>query len=110
MSKREPQYPAGIYMEPFGWGVILQGHDLPQTEIAAALEDEVGPPPAGQAVQSTELHFHYSWLKHCGNVDFPCDNDGEWHGHWFSVQPTDEPSAKFTVAHNAPQAFAQVAS
>lgn len=92
---REPE--TGRYVS--GWGVILSGADVPADTLVAALQDYHG---AGTTLLASEVqHLHYMpRVKRCSKYDgWGCDNEGEWHAHWFGVKHNDAaPDCCYTLA------------
>ncbi|SDH55080.1 hypothetical protein [Microbacterium sp. 77mftsu3.1] len=81
-------YPGLIYTGE-GPEAILLGHGLPLDEVIAAEADILGPlEPKFERVIS-EVHFAYTpRVKHCSRLDgWGCDQEGEWHGHFYEVKP-----------------------
>lgn len=94
-------YPASFVDGEGIWWVILRGHDVDRAEIEAALVPVVGECAADQSLTFTEEWFSYSpRVKWCSRFDgWGCDQEGDWHGHWFPVQPNaDAPEVRFTIA------------
>jgi len=91
-------YPASIQTEE-GAALLMQGHNLDPFEVEAAHEWAHGKCP-GYEVEVTEHHMIYRpRIKNCSQWDgWGCDNEGEWHGHWFAVRSNDDPATHFTMA------------
>ena len=86
-------YPASIYIEPRGWGLIFKGHNLDPLDIATDLHEHYGE----GSVITDEYDFAYQpRVKWCGRYDFPCDMEGDWHSHWRPVKPGE--GTAYTVA------------
>lgn len=80
-----------VYWNDHGLGLILRGHGHDPDTMQALGQRDLG------AAVIVEEHW-LDWtprIKWCGNRDWPCDNEGEWHGHWFPCKPT--PGAEWTV-------------
>jgi hypothetical protein len=90
------KYPAMILNED-GWGVVLEGHGLESDALRAVCVDWFG----GTEFRVAEVHFEYvPRIKNCSERDgWGCDNEGEWHAHWFEVRPAADGSTAFTVLH-----------
>lgn len=93
-------YPQDIVNES-GWGRIHQGHGLDRSKLQADLEHNVGAQIGGELLTITETRLAYRpRIKWCGRIDgFGCDNEGEWHRHWFEVRQNGE---LFTIAQWLP--------
>lgn len=91
------KYPADIFNDD-GWGRIHQGHGIDRDELQRDLERHVGLQRVGETLKVQEVYFRWiPRIKWCGNLGWPCDNEGEWHGHWEEVLPN--PTAAMTVVH-----------
>lgn len=90
------KYPAMILTDD-GWGVILEGHSLQGETLRTLCREWFG----SEVFRSQEVHFEYvPRIKHCSQRDgWGCDNEGEWHGHWFEVRPAADGSTAFTILH-----------
>lgn len=85
------------------WGRLHQGHGLSPADLLADLIAHGGQghtPDDGYRLVTTELHLVVlPRVKWCERHDsWPCDNQGEWHTHWASVQPNPDPKTHFTAA------------
>jgi len=98
MSKRKPSYPAIIYTED-GMALLFQGHGLDPFDVEAECMQSFGSFP-GYELRVTEEHYTYTpRIKNCSNWDgWGCDQEGEWHAHWFGIKTTDDPHNQFTQA------------
>jgi hypothetical protein len=90
------RYPASIVTDG-EWGLVFEGHDLDEADLLREMASEGYCAPL--TVQ--EVHFMYRpRVKNCSQYDgWGCDNEGEWHAHWFEVKPGT--GTAFTVAHGA---------
>lgn len=90
------KYPAMILNED-GWGVILEGHALEAAVLRDACVEWFG----SDSPRVQEVHFEYvPRIKNCSQRDgWGCDNEGDWHGHWFEVRPAPDGSTAFTIIH-----------
>lgn len=81
-----------------GSGVIIAGDDVSPESIVAALRDWHGDDPF--RVVSEVQHLNYMpRVKWCSRHDgFGCDNEGDWHGHWFGVKHNPGSGCCHTVA------------
>lgn len=88
-------YPTDIVTSE-GWARIHQGHELDRDLLLADLAS-AQVPLQGDVLRVHEAHFAYKpRVKWCSNFDgYGCDQEGEWHGHWFEVKPG--PDTAFTV-------------
>jgi hypothetical protein len=111
------KYPTLISMrDDGGWAAILEGHNLPQTVLDRTEVEMIGEPDDGWFTEVemigepddgwfTEVEEVYlEWVprvKWCSRYPlsdgFGCDNEGQWHGHWFAVQDTPHERCHFTV-------------
>ncbi len=95
-------YPNGIHTYD-GWGVIAEGHGLSDTEQLAAIHeyDQALVPIESQAINAQEVHFGYApRVKWCGeNYGASCDQEGDWHSHWYAIKPNANERTKFTILH-----------
>lgn len=86
-----------------GWGVIARGHNLtPEQHLEVIRDYDAAMLPAkGHTIQAAEVHFGYSpRVKWCGDrYGSSCDQEGDWHGHWYDLRANDDQSTKFTVLH-----------
>lgn len=98
-------YPQDIVNDG-GWGRIHQGHGLDRDKLQADLEHNVGLQMTGESLSVTEARLAYRpRIKWCSNFDgFGCDNEGEWHRHWFEVRQNGEP---YTVVQWVPASVAK---
>lgn len=92
----KPTYPTDIVTDD-GWARIHQGHGIARD----VLSDDLGrhqPDDREPELHVTEAHFHYMpRVKRCSDYDgYGCDQEGEWHAHWFEVKPG--PGTAFTLA------------
>lgn len=82
-----------------GWGLLLKGHGLDPEPLITAADRALGEDSEDWDVQERFYHW-VPRVKNC--VDHPygdgtgCEQEGEWHGHWFEVQPTADPKYHFT--------------
>lgn len=67
------------------WWAVLPGqrHSLEMMH-SAALELGTG----DELVVKVEHLAYTPRIKWCGRQDWPCDQEGDWHGHWFDVSPS----------------------
>lgn len=88
------EYPTSIVTDD-GWGVIFQGHGLALAEILAGLDPE----PSQGVPEVREVHMAFvPRVKHCSKYDgWGCDQEGEWHSHWFATKPGV--GTEFTIVH-----------
>lgn len=71
-----------------GAGILHRGHNLNREELLADLLHNYGDPPPGHDLHVDEWHLGYApRVKWCGQYGWPCDHEGEWHGHWYAVKP-----------------------
>jgi len=90
------KYPADIVNDD-GWGRIHEGHGLDRGDLERDLAHNGGQCP-GASLKVEEVYFRWiPRIKWCGNLGWPCDNEGEWHGHWEAVKPN--PDRAFTVVN-----------
>ena len=77
----------GAYVE--GWGVIAERADVPHVRLAEAITQTYGSEWDRLVVEVQHLTF-VPRIKWCSRRDgFGCDNEGEWHSHWFEVKHDD---------------------
>lgn len=92
------KYPNDIVNDD-GWGRIHEGHGLDLDGLQRDLERNGGQQRRpGEHLNIREVYF--CWvprIKWCGNLGWPCDNEGEWHSHWEEVRPN--PERAFTVVN-----------
>lgn len=89
------EYPADMVSDD-GWTRIHRGHDLDREMLSADLRHHQGEPPPGHEMHVDEWHLGYApRVKWCEQYGWPCDNEGEWHAHWYHVKPADD--SAFTV-------------
>lgn len=82
--------------ERSGWGTIIPGHNLDPDALREAVTHEQGGGFSTLHVEEAFLSY-MPRVKRCSRYDgWGCDNEGEWHAHWFAVKP--HPAAAFTVA------------
>ena len=95
-------YPTGIHTYD-GWGVIAEGHKLSEAEQLAAIReyDEGLTPTEGQTINAEEVYFGYSpRVKWCGDkFGASCDQDGDWHPHWYAIRANNDERTWFTILH-----------
>ncbi|WP_052062024.1 hypothetical protein [Rhodococcoides fascians] len=91
------EYPQDIYTSSGRWGRIHQGHGLDSAALQADLEHNLGLQSPKETLSLEEVRLAYQpRIKWCSRVDgFGCDNEGEWHRHWFEVRQNGE---LFTIA------------
>lgn len=96
------KYPAMILTDD-GWGVIFEGHGLDPDALHTACVDWFG---EADTFRIQEVHFEYvPRIKNCSQRDgWGCDNDGDWHSHWFEVRAVPDGSTAFTIAHEDDEA------
>lgn len=99
MPTKVDRYPCMIYMESQaleGWCVIMRGHNLTPEQVQEQL-NKVEP---GTVATETEEHtFAYTpRVKWCSQYGSPCDQEGDWHGHWHTVVDRGDPTTHFTIA------------
>lgn len=83
------KYPADIVTDR--WGRIHRGHGLDVEMLREDLEHNVGPQPVGHDLHIDQWHLGYApRVKWCENYGWPCDEEGEWHAHWYAAKPTDD--------------------
>lgn len=80
-------YPADIVNDDYGWHRIHRGHGLDRETLLADLIEHTGEPHGrGFGVQEVWMSFHPR-VKNCRDFDgFGCDNEGDWHSHWFAAE------------------------
>jgi hypothetical protein len=95
------QYPAYIHTDD-GEAALFQGHNLDPAYVEAESKWVIGEYP-GYELHVTEQY--YRWVPRVKNCrDHPagdgwgCDNEGEWHGHWFPVRKTEDTRYHYTEA------------
>ena len=97
-----PEYPEMIHTYD-GWGVIARGHGLTTEQQADAIRecDPAMLPQANQMIVAQEEHFGFApRVKWCGErYGSSCDQEGDWHGHWYALKANDDESTKFTIMH-----------
>ena len=98
MSK---EYPA-LMVEDNGYAAILRGHGLSQDVIDAAEESMIGKPAEDYFTEVEEVWFDWvprvKWCsRHPLSGGWSCDQEGDWHGHWFEVRETDIEACHFTI-------------
>jgi hypothetical protein len=97
------KYPTLISMrDDGGWAAILEGHNLPQSVLDRAEVEMIGEPDDGWFTKVEEVYLEWvprvKWCSRYPLSDgFGCDNEGQWHGHWFAVQDTPHERCHFTV-------------
>lgn len=90
------KYPTEIVDDYGQWGRIHRGHGLDQGDLEADLEFNQGRPFVPASLKLKEVHFRYiPRIKWC-DLYGGCDQEGDWHGHWVEVKPSE--STAFTVA------------
>lgn len=95
------EYPA-LMVEDNGYAAILRGHGLPANALEAAEASMIGKPDDGWFTQVEEVCFDWvprvKWCsRHPLSAGWSCDQEGEWHGHWFEVRETDIEACHFTI-------------
>lgn len=92
------KYPNDIVNDD-GWGRIHKGHGLDRDKLQRDLEQHAGNPQRhGETLKAEEVYLRWiPRIKWCGGLGFPCDNEGEWHGHWEPVRPNTE--CAFTIVN-----------
>lgn len=97
--QQKPKYPALMQTDE-GEAALFQGHNLDPEEIERVCSVEILGDYPGHELHVTEEYFSYvPRIKNCSNWDgWGCDQEGEWHGHWFGIKPTDDPKNQFTQA------------
>lgn len=93
------KYPADFVSTDLGWCRIHCGHDLSREELIADLTEHGGSLRRdGEQFTVEQVHLYYQpRIKWCGRHDEPCDNEGEWHGHWFAARPSTDTA--FTLVY-----------
>ncbi|MEB3023015.1 MULTISPECIES: hypothetical protein [Mycolicibacter] len=87
-----------------GWARIHQGHGLDLDMLRADLIREHGDALPGQELRIRELHFGYApRVMWCGQYGTPCELQGEWHGHWYEVQPSSDSAVTVAEWQQVPQ-------
>ena len=91
------KYPADIVTDD-GWGVIFEGHGLDVLALEVEMRKTFGYCDEF-TIKTSEVNFTYHpRVKHCSRFDgWGCDEEGEWHKHWFACKPS--PGTAFTIAH-----------
>lgn len=88
------KYPNDIVMDE-GWARIHRGHNLTLDVLQRDLIDHGGYAAHGQQMTIQEVHFGYApRIKWCAPMG-GCDQEGEWHSHWYEVKPNDR--SAFTI-------------
>lgn len=84
-------YPCDIFLESGSIGRIHMGHDLDAEKLLADLSWSIGEAPPGRQLSVTQERFAFQpRVKWCSRHDgFGCDNEGEWHSHWFAARTGD---------------------
>ena len=92
-------YPALMHTDDGDAG-IFRGHNLELTEVERVCATDIFGECPGYELHVTEEYFQWvPRIKNCSKWDgWGCDQEGEWHGHWFAIKPTDDPRNQFTVA------------
>lgn len=100
VTKRD-KYPEHIYLDypPFnGWSVIMRGHGLTPAQVDEQVK-AFDPGLVATGVTEEEYFGYMPRVKNCGDrLGTNCDNDGEWHGHWYALKANDDPDTHFTLA------------
>lgn len=93
------KYPADFVSTDLGWCRIHRGHELVRGELLADLaEHGSSSPHCGELLIVKQVHLYYQpRIKWCGRHGDPCDNEGEWHGHWFAARPSTDTA--FTLVY-----------
>lgn len=95
------KYPANIIDNDRGWGRIHLGHGLDREHLrrdlyAANLE---APPDDDSDIEVDEVYYGYRpRVKWCADYGQPCGQEGDWHGHWYTVHSHRADNA-MTIAH-----------
>jgi hypothetical protein len=67
------------------WWAIFHGEDIPEDVLREEAEAVTG--DGALVVETWHLRF-VPRVKWCSRHDgWGCDNEGEWHNHWFEVKP-----------------------
>lgn len=81
------KYPTDI-VDGEGWNRIHQGHELDRAALEYDLRESGASRPDDAELCVEEVHMGYRpRVKWCANYGWPCDNEGEWHGHWYALNP-----------------------
>ncbi|SII73883.1 hypothetical protein [Mycobacteroides abscessus] len=93
------KYPADFVSADLGWCRIHRGHGLEVNELLADLTECAGSARRdGEETIVEQVHLYYQpRIKWCGRHGDPCDNEGEWHGHWFAARPSTDTA--FTLVY-----------
>lgn len=93
------KYPADFVSTNLGWCRIHNGHGLDRGELLADLAECGGSSRRdGEEFIVEQVHLYYQpRVKWCGRHDEACDNEGEWHGHWFATRPSTDTA--FTLVY-----------
>lgn len=96
---RVDRYPSLIFTEERG-SVIMRGHGLTEEEVLVNMIGIVSHTPGERLVTEEVFLVFKPRIKNCRDYDgWGCDQNGEWHGHWFPVKENDDPATHFTLAH-----------
>lgn len=69
-----------------GWGLIWHAPEVPRDVIERVVIREHGDDWDHLIIEVQHLN-RVPRVKNCSNYDgFGCDQEGEWHGHWFGVK------------------------
>lgn len=95
------EYPTRV-IEDSGYAAILRGHGLAAEELDAAEIAIIGKPREGWFTEVQEVFLDYvprvKWCsRHPLSSGWSCDQEGNWHGHWFEVHESDNESRHFTI-------------
>lgn len=83
------KYPTDMVTDD-GWLRIHEGHNLSREALEYDLRERGHARPDGTELHVDEWHLGYApRVKWCAQYGWPCDQEGEWHGHWYHVQPND---------------------
>ena len=84
------KYPTDIVVDNLtAWRRIHRGHDLDVDMLRRDLAEAQGDEPTATGVKVDEVWLRYvPRVKWCAAVDgWGCDEQGEWHSHWFATMP-----------------------
>lgn len=75
------------------WAVFARGHDIPADEVAFLADEYL----AGDGELVTEHHyFQKRRLKNCGDHDWACEFEGEFHLHFSALKANGDATTHWT--------------
>lgn len=91
------KYPTDIVYHSGSWSRIHRGHNLTRDKLQSDFRNSHGLDVA-PLLNFTEVYFGYvPRIKGCEKYAWPCDDEGEWHNHWYEIKPNPDPLTHFTV-------------